>query len=177
MRSLSKILLAVLLSLVMCSALAVASGIPPMKCQEADGTPSFTCYKLKFQNGALSQSGATATIDYTYTKCAAQEDLAATDDDSFLGMFNTGVTITGVGVHCKGTCTTPAQISLEDRAGNAMTHTTPTASTGTDNTTFQSVTAANTLVAGEGLRYDVDNTPSPDGEDEYLICYTYTVSG
>lgn len=108
-------------------------------------------------------------------KSATIENLAAADDNLEIGMFAYGVTITDVGVYCNGTCSTPAQISLEDRSGNAMTHTTPTAATGTGNATFQSVTAANSLVAGEGLRFDVDNTPSPE-TDTYIITYCFTVT-
>jgi len=116
---------------------------------------------------------AERVISYTQTKCAVIENLEAADDDFGLGMFNDAVTITGIGLHCAGTCTTGADISLEDRAGNAMTHTTPTHSTGTGNTTFQAVTAGNGLVAGEALRFDVDNAVSPE-TDTYTICYTFT---
>jgi len=47
-------------------------------------------------------------------------------------------------------------------------------STGTGNTTFTSVTAANGLVAGEGLEFNVTNAVSPE-TDAYTVCYTYTV--
>jgi len=117
--------------------------------------------------------GAVAVYHKTHTECVVFENLAAGDDDYEIWMANDAVTITGIGVHCRGTCTTGADISLEDRSGNAMTHTTPTHSTGTDNSTWQSVTAANILVAGEGLRIDVDNTVDPE-TDEYTICFTYT---
>ena len=104
------------------------------------------------------------------TKCFTIESLAAADDNMEIFMADDAVTITAIGLHCAGTCTTGADISLEDRAGNAMTHTVPTHSTGSGNTTFQAVTAANTLVAGEGLRFDVDNAVSPE-TDTYLICF------
>ena len=104
------------------------------------------------------------------TKCFSLENLAAADDNYEFYMANDAVTITAIGLHCAGTCTTGADISLEDRAGNAMTHTVPTHSTGSGNTTFQAVTNNNTLVAGEGLRFDVDNAVSPE-TDTYLICF------
>lgn len=119
--------------------------------------------------------GAKRVLHYTRHECVVVENLAAADDNYEIWMANDAVTITGIGVHCRGTCTTGADISLEDRSGNAMTHTTPTHSTGTGNTTFQSVTAANTLVAGEGLAFDVDNAVSPE-TDEYTICFTYEIT-
>lgn len=101
------------------------------------------------------------------------ENLAAADDNYPLGMKNFARTITAVGLHCAGTCTVGADISLEDRAGNAMTHTVPTHSTGSTSTTFQNVTAANTLVSGEGLRFDVDNAVDPETDTyEITVCFT-----
>jgi len=41
------------------------AGLPPTRCQETDGTPSFTCYVWEFTNGSLSQSGTKALIDLT----------------------------------------------------------------------------------------------------------------
>ncbi len=123
-------------------------------------------------NQWLYYGSALAVIHPTHTECVVVENLAAADDNYEIWMANDPVTITGIGVHCRGTCTTGADITLEDRSGNALTHTTPTHSTTTGNTTFQSVTAANTLVAGEGLAFDVDNAVDPE-TDEYTICFTY----
>ena len=105
-------------------------------------------------------------------KTGVIENLAAADDNWELGTFNYAVNITKIGLHCKGTCTTPAQISLEDRAGNAMTHTTPVASLATALTTFYNVTAGNALTIGEGFRFDVDNAVSPE-TDDYTINYCF----
>lgn len=105
-------------------------------------------------------------VDY---KCGVIENLAAADDNKELWMSNDACEVISVGVHCAGTCTTGADISLEDRSGNAMTHTTPTHSTGSNNTTFQTVSAANALVAGEAVRFDVDNSVDPE-TDDYTIC-------
>ena len=116
---------------------------------------------------------AKRALPYEHTRCIFIENLAAADDNLSCGMFNDAVTITGIGVHCDGTCTTAADIDLSDRAGNAMTHGAPTVSVTTGNTTFTAVTAANTLAAGEGIEFSVANAVSPE-TDEYTICYTYT---
>jgi len=118
--------------------------------------------------------GADPTVLHP-TRCETLiiENLAAADTNYPLGMANYARTITAVGLHCAGTCTTGADISLEDRAGNAMTHTVPTHSTGSTSTTFQNVTAANSLVAGEGLRFDVDNAVDPETDTyEITVCFT-----
>lgn len=104
------------------------------------------------------------------TKCAVVENLAAADDNIDIYMPAAASTVVSVGAYCNGTCTTAASISLEDRAGNAMTHTSPTPATGSSNATFQSVTAGGSLAAGEGLRFDVDNAVSPE-TDTYTICF------
>lgn len=110
-----------------------------------------------------------ADSDQVDTKCAIIENLAAADDDFEIFMPSEASTVVSVGAYCDGTCTTAASISLEDRAGNAMTHTAPTPATGTGNATFQSVTAGGALVAGESVRFDVDNAVSPE-TDKYTIC-------
>jgi hypothetical protein len=54
-----------------------------------------------------------------------------------------------------------------------ITGTNPTCST-TGNSTFAAVTAGNALVAGEGLAFDVTNTPTTG--DTYTITVTYLVA-
>lgn len=107
------------------------------------------------------------------SRCAVIDDLSATDDNRPLGSTVYARTITKVGCRCNGTCTTGAQISLEDTGGNAMTHTTPTCAT-SGAITFQSVTAGGALTAGEGLRVDVDNAVDPE-TDTYEICFEETI--
>lgn len=114
-----------------------------------------------------------ADVNFPFGACAMYENLAAADVNKMLTMWDDAVTITGVGCYCSGACTTPAQISLEDLAGNAMTHTVPTCAT-SGTATYQSVTAANSLTAGEPLVFDVDNAVSPE-TDDYLICVSYSV--
>jgi hypothetical protein len=106
------------------------------------------------------------------TKCIVIENLAAADDNISFGALAEASTITSVWCNYSGTGTTVAQISLEDGAGNAMTHTTPTCSAQATVATAQSVTAGNTLTARELLAFDVDNTVSPE-TDTYTICVSY----
>ena len=89
-------------------------------------------------------------------------------------MANDAVTVTGVGCNCRGTCSTLATFTLEDRGGNAMTitGTNPTCAT-TGAATFAAVTAGNQLTAGEMAAFDVTNTPTTG--DTYALVITYAV--
>lgn len=110
-----------------------------------------------------------------YTKCAFVESLTAADDNVDLGMFPAAVTITSFAVHCAGTCTTGADITFEDRGGNAMAGGPAAHSTGGDASVFTPTSGANTeLAVGEGYRFDVDNSVDPE-TDDYTICISYTV--
>jgi len=115
-------------------------------------------------------------LRYEEEKSCVIEDLAAADDNKSLGMFSEAVTITGIAVSYIGTGTTPATITLEDGSGNAMTITggSPTAVAHGTNATFAAVTAGNTLVVGEILRFDVTNAVAPE-TDDYTIAIKYTV--
>jgi hypothetical protein len=107
------------------------------------------------------------------TVCAVVEDLAEGDDDFAFYMASEAITITSVGCNCRGTCSTLATFTLEDRGGNAMTitGTNPTCAT-TGAATFAAVTANNTLTAGEMIAFNVTNTPTAD--DTYAICVSYS---
>lgn len=115
---------------------------------------------------------AKRVIPYTFYKCAVIENLAAADDNFEIFMANDASTVVSIGAYCRGTCTTPATIVLQDRTGNAMTGT-ATASTGTGSTTWTAITAGGALTAGEGLAFDVTNAVSPE-TDEYTICFGVT---
>jgi hypothetical protein len=119
---------------------------------------------------------AKRVLRYEYEKAVVVENLAAADDNMSLGFFSEPVTITGVAVSYIGTGTTPATITLEDGSGNAMTitGTNPTAVAHGTNATFAAVTANNTLVAGEIIRFDVTNAVAPE-TDDYTIVLKYTV--
>jgi len=104
-------------------------------------------------------------------KVAVIEDLAAADDNLPLGPgLDYPVTVVTVGCKCHGTCTTPAQISLEDDAGNAMTHAAFSCNAAPAVMQFYSVTAGGSLGVGESVRMDVDNTPDPE-TDTYEVVY------
>lgn len=118
--------------------------------------------------------GAKRVIPYERTVCFVIENLAAADDSFAFYMANDAITITSVGCNCRGTCTTAATFTLEDRGGNAMTitGTNPTCAT-TGAATFAAVTAANGLTAGEMVAFDVTNAVSPE-TDEYALCVIFT---
>ena len=99
--------------------------------------------------------------------------LANTDDNFLFWVAPSNVTITKVGCKYCGTGTTPATIALEDDGGNAMTHGAVTCVNQGTVVTFVDVTAANALISGEGLRFDVTNTPNP-ATDNYTIAVVYT---
>ena len=119
--------------------------------------------------------GAKRVVPYERTICAVIENLAAADDNFAFYMANDAITVTSVGCNCRGTCTTAATFTLEDRGGVAMTitGTNPTCAT-TGAATFAAVTAVNTLTAGEMVAFDVTNAVSPE-TDEYSLCITYVV--
>jgi hypothetical protein len=118
--------------------------------------------------------GSKRVVAYEDIRCHTIENLNSTDDNMALGMFADAVTVTSVGCSYVGTGTTVATIALEDGGGTAMTHTGPTCVAHGTNATFQAVTAAGAIVAGEIARFDTTNTPAPVSDD-YTICYTYTV--
>lgn len=113
-------------------------------------------------------------FDNERTVCVTVPDVTSTDDNFNFFMANEAMTVTKVGCRYEGTGTTVATFSLEDNSGNAMTHTSPTCVTSTNSATYQSVTSGGGLVAGEGLRFDTTNTPSPT-TDDYTLCVVYTV--
>jgi hypothetical protein len=119
---------------------------------------------------------ALRVLDYERQACHAEDNVSASKTNRDLFMYHEPITVIGVACHCDGSlCSTPAQIALEDRGGNAMTHGTVTCSASTTSSTYVAVTANNSVNAGEGVNFDVTNTPSPTNE-EYLICITYTVN-
>ena len=140
---------------------------------EGDTWYNSTGHVLKYRDNSAVRTVPSAAT--SKTRCGFMADLISTDDNSSLGLFVNATTITGVACNYLGTGSTPATITLEDGSGNAMTitGTNPTCAPDGTNATFAAVTAANTLVAGEKLRFDVTNTPSPV-TDDYTICVSYT---
>lgn len=121
-------------------------------------------------------SGAVKVVDPVQRTCYTQRGIASTDDNFVFWMADRAVTVTSVGCRCVGTCSTEATFTLEDNDGNAMTitGTNPTCVTTTTEATFAAVTANNSLVAGEGVAFDVTNTPVAS-TDWVTICITYTI--
>lgn len=128
-------------------------------------TATVTAGSLLIADGTSWES-----VTFKSNPCLVISDVTSSDDNFPLSTKPIPRTVLQVGCRCHGTCTTKANIALEDDSGNAMTHSTPTCATAGTVITYQNVTAANTLIAGEGLRMDVTNTPSP-ATDEYEVCW------
>lgn len=107
--------------------------------------------------------------------CKTMEALAAADDGVTFWMPTANSTITNVYCRYDGTGTTPATFTLQDASGNGMTitGTNPTCVTTTTSASKSAVTAANTLVTGEGLQFNVTNAVAPE-TDRYTLCVDYT---
>ena len=117
--------------------------------------------------------GAKRVLPYERTVGVVIESLTDADDNFAFYMANDAITVTGVGCNCRGTCSTLATFTLEDRGANAMTitGTNPTCAT-TGAATFAAVTAGNSLTAGEMVAFDVTNTPTTG--DTYGLYITLT---
>ncbi len=113
-------------------------------------------------------------IPTTQAGCATIESLADTDDDYVIWTAPAPVTITSGYCIYQGTGSTPATVDFQDGENNLMTMTDMTCADGDSavRPTVQAVTAANALVAGESLAFNVTNTPVP-ATDKYTICFTY----
>lgn len=128
--------------------------------------------QLKYQSGPT-----TNVLIPKVTKCITVENLAAADDA--LPMFSEGSDIdllTGW-CHCKGTCTTEADIMIEEETagsgasapyGDTLLDCEDTPS-GDSKTTFSS---SPTVEALNMVRFFVNNAVSPE-TDEYQICVEY----
>lgn len=106
--------------------------------------------------------------------CVTITDLISTDDNFQVFVADRDITVTQVGCRYEGTGTTVATVALENaKTGTGMTHTAPTCVTGNNTATFQSVSANNAITSGDGIRFDVTNTPAPL-TDDYTICFRFT---
>ena len=151
------------------TSIAIPQGTAPTVDAAGEIAVDTTDDQLKYYGGAVR------ILPYERTICFVIENLAAADDNYAFWMANDAITVTGVGCNCRGTCTTAATFTLEDRGGNAMTitGTNPTCATN-GAATFAAVTAVNTLTAGEMVAFDVTNAVSPE-TDEYSLCVTYVI--
>ena len=127
----------------------------------------------------LAVSGDSASlivVPGTLTQCVSIENLATTDDNSNINSFPWPVTIKQIWCECEGTCTTTTGLTFEDDAANSMTITsTPSCATGSSIPVPVLVTAGGSLAARESWQFDV-GTISPDGSDEYTLCWEYSVN-
>lgn len=106
-------------------------------------------------------------------KCISMENLNANDDNYEWWTAPGAGIVSDVSCQCvSGDCDPAATIELANRAGTVMTHATVTCETTTP-TTLVPVTAANALTAGDGLKFNVTNTPGVDPNNRYLICIDY----
>ncbi len=121
-------------------------------------------------------SAARALTD-VFQECVTIEDLAAADDGKPIWMNTayTDVTLISAACVCIGTCTTEADIGLDNEESG-----TPAALTGTitceDTTTGDTNTAmsgaAATVDQYDVITMDVDNAVSPE-TDEYVLCLNF----
>lgn len=95
----------------------------------------------------------------------------------FAGTPN-GLTLTSTGCHCRGTCSTAAQFSWEDKDAFAISLTgggnlaCQTGLTAVSFTTFDVTDGDRMLTNGEELAFNVTNTPT--STDEVLLCIRFT---
>lgn len=138
---------------------------------------------LDFNAGAFTVTESPDTeqnISSKRTRCAPEfTDLAAGDDNIQFGSYPYAITITRAWCRYEGTGTTPAVISFEDASGTAMTTSAALTciaytSIPSEGTGLETFTGGNALIAFEGMRFDVDNTPAPT-TDDYEICVEYTI--
>lgn len=160
-----------------------ADSVGPSEIDDTTGDWNFSSVtSLKVPNGSNPTVDATGKIAEDTTNnqllygstpnvlsprnviCSQNSRITASGDDNItlVGIrFPFGVTITSVVCRCTLNCTDEADIRLEDASGNAMTQSASAeceGTAGTTDSTPQSVTAGNTLNAGEGLRFDVTGT-------------------
>lgn len=124
-------------------------------------------------NGGVYKSNCTTAMVRDASElatCLTRTGVAASDDSSPFWLAPFPLTVTGFACSCVGGCATTATFALEDRAGNGMTHAAPTCSTSSD-AAFVGVTAGGAMNEGEGLAYDVTN--SPTSGMTYMLCVRY----
>ena len=179
-----------------CSSIVAAAG----DSLDANAMTGANAFRLPYQAGNSVSSAGAFTIDstadqlvyfgaaeraipYIMSTTAVLESLVSTDDNYEFWEAPYGVTITTISCYCRGTCTTEAKLCLEDRAGNNMSlgAGTDCAGTGVSKTCTKgggvssyTTVSGGTLVAGEGLAFDVFNTPTPG--DTYTVTVTYTAT-
>ncbi len=139
-------------------------------CTGATGTMRVICVDIG-TGYAIVGGTAGAASDEPY--CQSIDPLRATTDHKMLAAWPILRSVRNFGCRCRGVCTTPAQIALEDSAlapiGAAST------CAANANMVFLDVSTDvdGDLSIGEPVMFFVNNNPVPDGADEYLICVTF----
>ena len=126
-----------------------------------------------------SQQSTKAYVDATIQPY--QLIWANVEDDNYDGQGFTvspAATITHIGVHCKGTCTTPATFTFADGAGTALTVGSLTVAKDSVNNglmSFAAVSANGSFVDGERMEITVTNTPDPE-TDTYTFVFKQAIT-
>ena len=181
-----------------CSSVVAAAG----DSMDANAMTGANAFRLPYQaTNSVSSAGA-FTIDstadqlvyfgaaervipYIMSASAVLESLVSTDDNYEFWEAPYGVTITTVSCYCRGTCTTEAKLCFEDRTGNNMslgagtdcgggTTVARTCTKGGGVSSYTAVSSGGGLVTGEGLAFDVSNSPTTG--DTYTVTVTYTAT-
>lgn len=110
--------------------------------------------------------------------CITVERVTSTLDDYEFWIAPVTATAASVGCYCQGTCSTAATFDLKDRAGNVISLQgggSLACATGSSTTTFTTLDTGDgdrVLSAGEGIRFDVAN--SPTSFDRVTLCVKFT---
>ncbi len=120
-----------------------------------------------------NDGGRARVIVPTFTACGTVENLADTDDNFEFYANARDIKVLGSWCHCRGTCTTEADLSFEIREVGTGTTTDITGTVDCEDTTTgdtKTSLSAN-VTALDQISFDVDN--SPTANDEYQICIEY----
>jgi hypothetical protein len=121
----------------------------------------------------------TKVVNTLKTTCTTILEVSDADQGKTFASFSTPITL-GMGwAYCLGTCTTPAEFTLDiveiGEAGPPIVAVGGTIEAGelTDGWNPTGFTSNNSVPAGDLVLFNVANTPAPE-TDEYLLCVEYT---
>jgi len=123
---------------------------------------------------------AERVIPHTFQFCEYLNGISQSSDDRPLWMSTAhagGVTIVSAACVCVGTCSTLAELELENDSGSvaSMTGTIDCETTSTGDTNTAIGGAAASVALGDLVRFDTVNNPS-QSNSEYMLCVNYTVN-
>lgn len=124
-------------------------------------------------------SGAVRTLDPVRDACFTSRGIAATDDGFIFFLANQAMHVESAHCFCVGTCSTVPTLTFQDNDGNDISLDSSPLSCAktTSETAFSTFTTSDTdraLVAGEGIAFNVTNSPTAT-TDWVTVCITYTV--